>query len=410
MLIFLAKSCHPEHCVYAKELNLLLLGTDVKGLEASVSECFSPLLSICSSGAISLLDFGVKLENAVIPAIAFCGGVIQFGAVYLIDECFPVLVMLSDVLSPLGSYENQVEICTWLLRFYEFCENTYDLLVSKVPENKRHREVFLSLRYFFKPVRDFNKNRTASNSAGNQLSRRSFRLNEMMRIYECLNMIDGAESCVLFPIGVVSFPSENHEECRYLRVALEKRLHDQGFRTYSVDYAPLLVFEFLKVEELWDNKKPDTSFIADYITKIDALFDLLNMAQIANLDARPANIMWRPISSTEVEIRMIDLEDSFRFGDILSERYVEILDSDGRYPVIYSNGTRERVTKAHNEFFRIAIKDWVYSSNESFSEFVSSVRNAIILRSQLFDSDQLVASKVTLPEQLTHNDNIESSL
>ena len=139
------------------------------------------------------------------------------------------------------------------------------------------------------------------------------------------------------------------------------------------------MFDFLDQSgETWNTGKPGAPFVGNYIEKIDFLFDVLNEAGVANLDARAANIMWRAVNSSEVEIRMIDIEDTFRFGDILSTAYANALNNDDRYPIIAEG---DRAMREHNEFFRTAIKYWASSSEASFGKYVSANRNTIIAES-----------------------------
>ena len=219
----LVSRCNPEYSVCSTGSNVeLLLGVEAKGMEASVSQCFNQLISICGSSAMRLLDCGVDIENAVVPAIAFCGDAIQFGAVYLIDNSFPVLVMLSDVLSPVGSYDQQIELYIWLLRLFKFSEDTFDILNASRCAPAPHG-VCLSLKYFFKPVRDVKEGcKLLYCGSKAERSRQSLQLNEMMRIYQQLHQIRGAESCVLFPVGIVSVPQEGISESADLRNELEK--------------------------------------------------------------------------------------------------------------------------------------------------------------------------------------------
>eukprot|EP01038_Epipyxis_sp_PR26KG_P016917 gene16917-23218_t len=78
--------------------------------------------------SISLKKFGLSLADAAVPAIAFCGNSFQFGAVYLVEPCFPMFVVLSRVLSPFSSHEEQLELCSWLVKFKKISLRTCDLI------------------------------------------------------------------------------------------------------------------------------------------------------------------------------------------------------------------------------------------------------------------------------------------
>ena len=113
---------------------------------------------------------------------------------------------------------------------------------------------------------------------------------------------------------------------------------------------------------------------ASYMENVNQMFDVLNNAQLAHLDARPANIMWKATSDNEVEIQLIDFEDVFMFGETLNDSYADMLRHDSRYPLfLREDGIADSVSKKYNEFYRIAISRWIKSDLTNFFEFV--VRN-----------------------------------
>mmetsp|Transcript_16465 Transcript_16465/g.22508 ORF Transcript_16465/g.22508 Transcript_16465/m.22508 type:complete len:112 (-) Transcript_16465:50-385(-) len=74
---YLCRATCPEHCLFyfyrsgSQSPDKLVVGAEVKGLDASIESCYSQLISVCGNGAISLLESGVSLEDAVVPGILF---------------------------------------------------------------------------------------------------------------------------------------------------------------------------------------------------------------------------------------------------------------------------------------------------------------------------------------------------
>jgi hypothetical protein len=212
------------------EKNLIV--TECKGFEASCRCCYSQATTNGGNGAIELfLNYGLSLENSVVPVIAFTGLSIQFGAVYLMDYHFPVLVMLSECLNPIGSSETtQLEMCSWLIKFVRFGISTVDLInisnhqeatiKNKKVNNTKEEGVVLKTTNFFKPVRSISKK-----NSKHYCSNRGIDLNHIMRMYKAASIVDDSIVSILFPIGVLAIPGADaqcHEIREFLLNLLEK--------------------------------------------------------------------------------------------------------------------------------------------------------------------------------------------
>eukprot|EP01038_Epipyxis_sp_PR26KG_P017574 gene17574-24398_t len=242
---YLAKSCNPEHSlvhIRGGSLRFILLGTEAKGFEASCRECYSQLISIGGSSAMRLFEVGLILEQSVVPVIAFTGNSIQFGAVYLMDCYFPVLVILSECLNPIGSLHTQHEIATWLIKLVRFSETTATILQHHSISRRENfkKMAVLSCAYFFKPVR--------SNTKGclsfpiSSCSRRNSSLNHIMRMYEMVSKIESADSMILFPVGTLAVPGAEEQCNKQVRDFMIPVCNNFGIGTEDVDFCPIIVF------------------------------------------------------------------------------------------------------------------------------------------------------------------------
>lgn len=125
--LLLCGGCSAKHCLITLESDgnsCVLIGSDANGQDESARNCYPELLACCGESAVELYRAGLKLEDAVVPGIAIMGSAIQFCAVYLIPDVFPVMVALSPALDPLGSLSIQDEISKWCLRFIRFAEHS----------------------------------------------------------------------------------------------------------------------------------------------------------------------------------------------------------------------------------------------------------------------------------------------
>jgi Ser/Thr protein kinase RdoA (MazF antagonist) len=58
--------------------------------------------------------------------------------------------------------------------------------------------------------------------------------------------------------------------------------------------------------------------VESYLKQIFSAIEIMNTAEVCHLDLRPSNVMWRSVSEENVEIRVIDSEDSVVFGEVIS--------------------------------------------------------------------------------------------
>ena len=361
-------------------VGVVTLATEAKGFGDSCRCCYSQLITCGGDAAIELCNQGVSIENVAIPVIAFTGLAIQFGAVYLMANSFPVLVMLSECLNPNGPIAMQLEISSWFIKFRAFYLQTCKLAADARPLPQQFEAVSLDcVHHFFKPVRQNFKEET-QNFSNIKCSSYSFKLNQIMRMYELVSRVGNSNQLVLFPVGVIALPGSDVASTVALRNYLLTRLAKFYLSVDKSDHIPFIVFPYLSDE--WTDKKPESAeHKAAYLNQVALTFDLLAQAGVAHLDARPANILWRILGGgCGVQVRLIDFEDVYQFGEVIPASFVKVVvkSYDTRYPIVAADQFRiVRACDKHNQFFREAIAQWVESDVAAFSEFTKSNHDAI---------------------------------
>ena len=393
----IASACSSEHCLYYQSGNTqhVLVGTEAKGIEYSIRHCYAQLLSVCGSSCIELLRKGVALTDCVIPGIALSGSTLQVCAVYLLRDSCPVMVALTPELCLFGSLQEKHAIADWCLRVKNFALETLGLLN---PPAALPPPVTLCLNmdgYFVKPVRIIAKVRPSHGANEFNNSNWTFSLNHVMQLYEQLRLKSPLElgdirQLVLFPEGVVTMPGEglHLDQLSAIRGLLQSSYDMDRFKHVEL-FCPLILFPQLSDETGWSVSKPSEDLRESYLTKLRLAVRALNAAEIAHLDLRPANIMWRrrvnestasSVATTlsvsvagEVDLRLIDFEDALFFGHKLHPDVFEYLIRDARYPFDFrQSNVNTRAKMEHNEFFLEAVSQWAFSETDSFEDFMAS--------------------------------------
>ncbi len=391
--MYLAYSASPEHGLQVSGRALpssqVVVGSEVKGVEASVRKCYPQLISVCGSSCIELHRLGLAREDAVVVGIVMAGACCQFCAAYLLNKNFPVLVALSPELCLFGTFGEQRAVAEWCLRVVSFSCVTAGKLLFDRGESLQHIGVCLDISTSFaKPVRNGWKSphqrhdESAGDGVARLVSQRSIRLNHIMRIYEQVRL-SGKDSrtpdpstVVLFPEGVVSVPGDGIRECDDLRSMLIAVCIRDGFGGLDLCHCPLILFPRLSPEDGWRNDKPSPAQRERYLEQLHIANAVLNSAQVAHLDERPANIMWREVDGEEfvkIELRLIDFEDAVRFNHVISSDFVAavVRSNDLRYP--FKSGdeaTPQLAGPLHNSFFYEAVSQWTLSDEVEFGEFM----------------------------------------
>jgi hypothetical protein len=356
---------------------VIVLVSEGKGIESSSRNCMLQFLQIAGDAALQLRRFGLDREDCVVVGPICFGEFIQICGVYLLEPCFPVLVVLSDPICCYhGSCKRQL-LANWIFRMAAFAEKTIQLVSTNRTKLVITNASIEIEDYFYKPVRreiKLNETMLSETLSNLDASNRRMRANDIMRFYRRLSLIEDSNKYVLFPDGVICLPKETVSESSSIYIRVKRRMELDGFRQVET-HAPLLVFRRLKESDGWRNVKPESRYHASYLEQFAAAVAVFNSAEVAHLDLRPSNFMWRPLGEYDednrVEGRIIDLEDSQRFGGIVNERQVgaALNYAPDDYPFEESDTKEYCVArKHHNDWFVNEVEMWLLSHQELFRD------------------------------------------
>jgi hypothetical protein len=235
--------------------------------------------------------------------------------------------------------------------------------------------------YFFKPIREtlkvteFPTTPVLDNVL--YLTTLSSTVNHIMRIYQVLYSSDCIENGIdlfLFPSGVITGfgDGSGYED---FKVAIEnscKRV-EQFQQHFDLRHRPIILFPLLHD---YQTKKPPNHLRRSYRDKFRDSIVFLNAAEIAHLDLRPDNIMWKENEddTATVDIKKIDFETAILFGHFIPTNFIRKMGEDPRYYPIHEGVEFEVASQAHNEFFFNFICLWLDSEIESFDDFMLNQR------------------------------------
>ena len=369
--ILASKSSKPEHSL--RHGDFFILCTESKGRDAST---FAPLVQgfeIGADAAVLMWRKGVASADVVVPVMLSFGDCLQFYAVYLIPECYPVVVCLSPALSCV-TFSGRLEIARWIISLGDFADKTIQILQG-LQRTTRPSNLGLYINpFFFKPLRNLhkNKNQTLEKAGGFYRSN----LEDFLSIYEMIYHVELSEQHILFPVGVLAYP-------KYGSMAYTQKIREilqQSFRKYfqqSLEVieksgAIVVSFPVLCEKAGWSNNKPTERYVQAYIDELSTAVNVLNTAKVAHMDLRPSNIMWRvtPDDDSKVEMQIIDLEDAERFGQYI--QLWDVLKEDSRYPVHSDAVIPMKASEIHNNWFLSSVSSWARTTHtESYTQFMN---------------------------------------
>jgi hypothetical protein len=375
----LASSSKQEHYINTTAtggFEVIVLVSEAKGIESSSRNCMLQFLQIAGDAALQLRRFGLAREDCVVIGPICFGEFIQICGVYLLEPCFPVLVVLSDPICCYHGFFKRRLLAKWICDMAAFAEKTLQLVATNRTRLNIPNASIAVEDYFYKPVRrEIKLNETTSSEtlSNSDASNRRMRADDIMQFYRQLDLIEDSNKYVLFPDGLICLPKETVSESFSIYTRVKRRMELDGFRHVET-HAPLLVFRRLKESDGWKNVKPESRYHASYLEQFATAVAVFNSAEVSHLDLRPSNFMWRPLGEDEednrVEGRIIDLEDSQRFGGIVNERQVGAALKHARddYPYQITEGCCCIAGKHHNDWFVAEVEIWLQSDQELFRD------------------------------------------
>lgn len=375
-LVLAKQSSNPEHRIQWGDY--VIIASEAKGVEHSAYEALIQGMELGGDSAVHMWRCGLSTELAVVPVVLSCSHCFCISAVYLIPDCYPVIVELSPALSYL-TLEGRCCIARWGIVLAQFAVETVGILKNFGDANSLNRErplgLYIAPKLFFKPLREYHKNVTDSSEcvldSGSHLRTN---LELLMLAYNRIHLVENACDYFLFPLGVVSYPSQESlsygcrirdvmDECISIHFVYHKDLVRNG--------CPVIVYDELP-GDCWSNGKPPEDVVPSYIECVAKAVNVLNVAGIAHMDLRPANILWcREESGTDVRIRVIDLEDAVPFG--FNVRSSDTLREDPRYPVFVEDN-RELIPAValHNDWFCETVASWARQDIDEYTYYMAT--------------------------------------
>jgi hypothetical protein len=133
-LVLAKQSSEPEHRIEWK--GLVLLGSAAKGVEHSVYQALIQGMEIGGDAAVYMWRCGLSTELAVVPVVLSMGDCFCIYAVYLIPQCYPVIVQLSPPLSYL-THEGRCCIARWGIQLAQFAVETVRIMEANERDSSR---------------------------------------------------------------------------------------------------------------------------------------------------------------------------------------------------------------------------------------------------------------------------------
>jgi hypothetical protein len=365
------KKSKPEHSLRHGEF--FILCTESKGRDAST---FAPLVQgfeIGADAAAFMWRKGVASADVVVPVMLSFGDCLQFYAVYLIPECYPVVVCLSSALSCV-TLSGRLEIARWIISLADFADNTIQILQQQQRATRRRNLGLYINPFFFKPLRNMHKNKNETHEKAGGFYRSS--LEDFLSIYQIIDTVEAPERHILFPVGVLAYPQRDSiayaQKIREILGQCFSKYFNQSLELIEQSGAIVVPFPLLCEKDGWSNNKPPESHAQAYINELCTAVSVLNDAEVAHMDLRPSNIMWRldPDDDSKVQMQIIDLEDAERFGHPI--RLWEVLKDDARYPVPSDADSPMKASAYHNDWFLNSVSAWARDTHaERYSRFMN---------------------------------------
>lgn len=371
--ILASNSSKPERSI--RYHNYFVMCTESKGRDASSFASLVQGFEIGADAAAYMWRQGVVSDDVVVPVMLSFADCMQFYAVYLIPECYPVIVCLSPALSCVTSC-GRLEIARWIIALRGFLKDTIAILdrPNRIARPRRRLGLYID-QFFFKPLCDLHKNFQQSNDKIGVLCRSS--LEHIMSIYQRIYLVEDSDKYFLFPVGVLTFPPTSSRANRQKINNILEKFFMKYFQPLMHEIREggsiVVAFPLLSEEEGWSNGTPPENYVQQYVHELSRAVEILDTAGVAHMDLRPSNIMWRINPVDNLEMRVIDLEDAEMFGQYI--QLWEVLKADLRYPVLCDDDGPKRASRIHNQWFLDSVSAWALETNENAMTFTQFMKD-----------------------------------
>jgi hypothetical protein len=155
-LVIAKQSSKPEYRIGWGDY--VLIGSEAKGVEHSQYGGLVQGFEVAGDSAVHMWRCGLSAEHAVVPVIFTYSDCFRISAMYLIPECYPVLVHLSPAMTFL-TLAGRCQMARWGIVLAQFAVSTISLLQDIDSRWKQTRALglYISPHLFFKPIREFHK-------------------------------------------------------------------------------------------------------------------------------------------------------------------------------------------------------------------------------------------------------------
>lgn len=366
-----SQSTSPEPVVAFKHnsSSIVLVTSECKGVGASLHTAKCQAIQMAADSALTLYKlYNVNSKDIVVPYVIMAGYTVQFGVVYLMDECFPCAVTLSRPFCLMDEMSIDDVHC-WVGALAEHCFLMSGIVAISISRKNKISTTSTTTAYIediilmedcvIKPVQV-----RTSCDIGSDIEPQYFAISKaryIMYLFYRLWQTEEAREFVHFPAGIMGYPT-NHLEafCKgKMQWLARKGSKTSDFYKFA-EYAgyPLIVYKFLP-ENDWEplqalqskldpKNKTHSKIIQEILMQLLRAINAFNLAGVIHLDLRASNIMVH-IAKDRVKLLVIDWDDAALLGQAIDAAYLEEMNGDERYPQQLTHATID----AHQYFYDI---------------------------------------------------------
>ena len=382
----------PECILFMRKdtVTLPVLVIEVKRNQSSMAVAEPQGFALAADMNWTRHHFGCAVSQCATPVLFGNGETVQFGASFIIPTTFPAFCMLSRKLNRLNRVD-LVEIGWWVQHLAKFILHSFTTSFAAVCEKQKsakesdpqtelqqlQRGLCLDVEHlFFKHVRPQQIDERNDNWSS-EISSHRLSLVRILQVYQVLyNSLGDLKNSVLFPCGTMQLhrgsgpiPSNNCKSL--LRIMQDRQKLTMSQYSLNTSSIPMLVYPLL--DNTWKNDVPSECYRKSFINQLVSAIQACTACGVVFLDLRVKNIMWRAISATGVEIKLIDYEHVYFENDLIPRHLVNLHTKDCRY-------NHRLYRQVHGNF---------YFADTKTNVFFVNIIEAYVNSTNLDDDDEL---------------------